>query len=151
MTTTKIFFTQYVLKLLARYPRTVAEIRTKLATKHCPAEISQVVIQEMIAQGYLDDQEYAQKWLDNQLTHRPCGRWFCYQKLRTKGIAAELAKETLAVHYPEDKELKIARRLAERKKTEINKPSKERETKIAFYLKNKGFADDIIYKIVSDL
>jgi len=141
---------QYALELLAHYPRTVAEIRSKLLTKEYKEKDIEEALAEMIELGYLDDQEYTQVWLANQLKNRPCGKLLCYKKLKAKGIAPELITKTLASKYPQERELEIANRLAEQKRKylKVNQRSKNQEAKIAFFLKNKGFTADIIYEVL---
>jgi len=142
--------TEYVLKLLAYHPRTVSEIESKLLDKDYKKDIIKEVTQEMIELGYLNDQEYAQIWLANQLKNRPCGKSLCYKKLKAKGLNLELITKTLDADYPQELELEIANQLAEQKRKilKVGQRSKNRESKIAFFLKNKGFADNIIYEVL---
>lgn len=141
----------HALRLLSRYPRTVHEIKTKLTQQKYQADTISQVVEELADTGQLDDQAYTVRWLEAQLQNRPCGRLLCYKKLRQRGIATELITESLDKHYPPAKEMELAQRAAQQKRASLATQDNKKNTKqkIAFYLKNKGFAGDVIYQVIN--
>ncbi|NQV13540.1 MAG: regulatory protein RecX [Parcubacteria group bacterium] len=141
----------YALRLLSRYPRTVHEIRTKLAQKKYQPDTIDRVLAELANTGQLDDQAYTTRWLEAQLQNRPCGRLLCRKKLGQRGIATELIDQALDEHYPPEKELELAQKMARQKKEILSTRSdkKNRQQKVAFYLKNKGFPGNVIYEVLN--
>ncbi|MFH2105078.1 MAG: regulatory protein RecX [Parcubacteria group bacterium] len=141
----------YVLRLLSRYPRTVHEIRTKLAQKKYQSDIIDKVLAELANAGQLDDRAYTARWLEAQLQNRPCGRLLCRKKLGQRGVETELIDQALTENYPPEKELALAQKMAQQKEEILSTRSdkKNRQQKVALYLKNKGFAGNVIYEVLN--
>ncbi len=138
----------YSQKLLSQYQRTVFEIKEKLKKKNCSPKIINQAIKYLQEKDYLNDQEYAETWLEFQLKNRPCGRIICYKKLTQKGISKNLASQILAENYSDEKELELVKMLAQKKCRDFALQrlgdKKKRMLKINSYLKNKGFSESII-------
>lgn len=129
----------YALKLISIHPRTVYEIKLKLKLKkYSVSEIDQLIsfLQE---NNYLNDENYVRQFLELQLKNKPAGRFYYQAKLRQKGIAFKVIKPVLDELYPHEKELELAQKIAKK----YSDPQK-----IGSRLKQKGFSEDIIFRII---
>jgi regulatory protein len=87
--------TEAALRLLAVRPRSEKELRDRLRQKAYEPETIDLVIERVRGWGYLDDADFAQRWVSNRIEHRPRGRRLLEQELRQKGIDRETISETL--------------------------------------------------------
>ncbi|MFA6295936.1 MAG: regulatory protein RecX [Patescibacteria group bacterium] len=141
----------YSQKLLAQYPRTVFEIEDKLKKKNCQPEIITQVIKYLKDKNYLNDNEYGKTFLEFELKNRPCGRMLCYKKLVKKGISKDLASQVLDENYPDEKEIELAKILADKKMRELKfKDKKTIYRKLGYYLNSKGFSSTTILEIIEN-
>jgi len=141
----------YSQKLLSQYQRTVFEITEKLKKKNYQPEIIAQVIKYLLSKNYLNDSEYARTFLEFELKNRPCGRMLCYKKLVKKGISKDLASQILGKNYSGEKELELAKILADKKMRELKlKDKKTIYRKLGYYLSNKGFSNSTILEIVDN-
>lgn len=87
--------TESALRLLAVRPRSEKELRDRLRQKDYEPETIDAVMERVRGWGYLDDADFAQRWVSNRIEHRPRGRRLLEQELRQKGIDRETIAETL--------------------------------------------------------
>ena len=137
----------FALKWISIHPRTVFEIRNKLKEKDFSPKIIDQIIKKLEDQEYLNDQQYAEAWLEERIKNRPSGRALCWKKLREKGIKREIINKVLNEILPEEKEIELARELVKNKKA-LLKARKIHHQKIprriAFFLQNRGFSASTI-------
>jgi regulatory protein len=131
---------------LAFRARSTAELRKSLADRGFGDEAIAEVIERFLELGYLNDAEFARRWIANRDQIAPRGSRLLRQELRQKGISADLADETLAEAELDD--LETARRLAERRMDRLRdlSPDKARQ-RLAGYLERRGFSHEIVRKI----
>jgi len=87
--------TEAALRLLAVRPRSEKELRDRLKQKAYDPETIEAVLERVRGWGYLDDADFAQRWVANRIEHRPRGRRMLEQELRAKGIDRDTISETL--------------------------------------------------------
>ncbi len=87
--------TEAALRLLAVRPRSEKELRDRLKQKAYEPETIDAVMERVRDWGYLDDADFAQRWVANRIEHRPRGRRMLEQELRQKGIDRDTISETL--------------------------------------------------------
>ncbi len=142
----------FVTKLLSQYPRTVLEIKNKLAKKGYNDEIIDKTVNFFLKHKLLSDKEYAEMFLENQIKYRPVGRILCKNKMVKKGLDQDLVEKTLKKNFSEKEEIKLAYKLAKAKERMIkSKTKKDKITKIGQYLNRKGFSENIIWQILEEL
>ena len=97
-------------RFLAHRDRTVAQVEQFLAIKGAsPIQVRQTV-RRLSDLRYLDDQAYAQRWVDNRLASRPMGQERLKVELQAKGIAEVLAIQVIAAVFREVDEEALAHR-----------------------------------------
>jgi regulatory protein len=78
-------------KYLARWDRTVAQVEGFLSDKGAaPAQVKQT-ISRLSELRYLNDQAYAERWVESRTADRPMGRERLKAELQAKGIADTVA------------------------------------------------------------
>ena len=101
------------LKLLKYRDRTCYEMRQKLRERNYAKATIEEVIKSLKKLRYLDDQVYAERWIQNKLRARPIGRKLLKSRLRLKGIHPEIIDQALDKHYPDAIEIEKIVQLAE--------------------------------------
>ena len=147
----------YAYAVLARRRMTVHEIRQKLH-KRFPdfPEESEEIIKKFLALHYLDDAEYIQLFIKNQLLRKPQGIRSIKQKLQLKGLSKELIEKNLKActdaDAPAVNELELAKQAATKKLRTLkaNSPLQQKQ-KIFRFLSSRGFNQDTIFRALKSL
>lgn len=82
------------LRLLSYRPRSVAEVRRRLAKKWPPPVIDRVIL-FLQEHNYLDDAAFAQLWRRGREQRKPRGQRALQQELRQLGVDREVIEEAL--------------------------------------------------------
>jgi regulatory protein len=135
---------QKAVRLLARREHTRAELARKLAP-HGTAEEIETVLNELVRAGLQSDARFAASYLRSQAGRLGAAR--LRQTLRTKGVAAELIAAQV-IDLPD--ELERARAVWRKKYS--TPPVDAREwARQARFLQGRGFATEIIRKLLKDI
>ncbi len=135
----------YVFNLLSYRDRTKDEIRHKLRKKGYNEELIEKVIAVLTNLDYLDDKEFARKWVKERIKNKPRGRYMLRYELKKKGIDEKIIKGVLNKLINDEIELEITQRLA-KKWLRKNKNKDNYQLKLKRYLHNKGISDYVIKK-----
>jgi regulatory protein len=100
----------YVERLVAHRPRTVAEVRRRLAAKGFPPGVAHAALTHAEQAGIVDDALFARLYADDRLLSRPCSRRLLASELQARGVAAPLAEEAARAALPDLSEEELARR-----------------------------------------
>jgi regulatory protein len=84
------------LKYLAYRPRSSAEVVRYLSQKGVAPKVRDLVLDRLRGAGLVDDNAFAQFWVENRESFRPQGRRLLRQELRQKGISEGLIDEVLS-------------------------------------------------------
>ena len=99
-----------VLHYLSYRPRSRCEVERYLQRKEVDATTIESVLQRLERAGLLDDEDFAQRWVDNRERLRPRGKWALRSELRRKGIASEVIDAALDNVDEEQNAMNAARR-----------------------------------------
>jgi len=105
--------TETALHFLAYRPRSEREVRDRLRRGEYAPEIIEQVIGKLHGWRYLDDADFARRWVEGRTAQKPRGARLLQQELRNKGIDAETARE--AISEAELDELAAATELARKR------------------------------------
>jgi regulatory protein len=114
-----------------------------------PAAI-QSAVDRMRELGYLDDADFARRWVANRAGVSPRGGRLMEMELRQKGVAQDVARE--AIDEADLDDLAAARALAEtrmRRYADLDQPSQRR--RLTAFLARRGFSSDVIRTIDREL
>jgi regulatory protein len=135
--------TEAALAFLAYRPRSEREVRDRLRRGGYASETIDHVITRLNDWRYLDDADFARRWVENRATHRPRGTRLLQQELRQKGIDRETAREVIA--EAELDEVADAEALARRRLPAYagDDPASIRR-RLGAYLARRGYGYDVI-------
>jgi regulatory protein len=85
----------HAIRYLGFRPRSQAEVERYLREKDYPPEVIAQTIQRLQQQQFVDDQAFAQFWLENREKFKPRGRQALRYELRQKGLASDVIDEAL--------------------------------------------------------
>jgi len=139
---------QLALGWLGRRMYSVHELEALLARRAIPSEVGQAVIARLEALNYLNDKDYAQRWLAQRCASSPRGRRALQYELRQKGIENSLIEECLA---PLDFQALATRAAQSKLKSLAHKPFLERRRALATFLQGRGFEPDLSYDVTRQL
>lgn len=141
---------QFAMKLIGLRRRSVFEIEERLKVKSYSEDIVSYVIEELKKFRYLDDEIFAESFINDRINLRPCGKRFIEKELRNKGISSEIIESKLGSMIDEEKELELAQRLILKKMRSITDGTDKNKIKrkLAAYLSTKGFSFDVIGQVL---
>ncbi len=139
------------LNYISYRPRAILEVRQYLIRKQITEERTNNIIDRLLDQGYLNDREFAQKWVANRQLLKPKGKYVLQSELKEKGIASDIIREVLStIDQASQKEqaLEIARK---KLRQWSGKDWLEVRPKVMRFLSYKGYEMDIIHKVITKL
>jgi len=98
--------------ILSYRPRSEPELRDRLLTKGFPGTSIDQVITRLKEQGLVNDDSFAEFWMENRDTFSPRSRWLTGQELRRKGISEEIINRVAGSIDDEDSAYRAARKKA---------------------------------------
>lgn len=141
---------QRVLQLFNRRPRTEKEIRDYLAKFELSDEQKDTMIQRLIELRMVNDEKYAQMWVESRNLFRPKSKSHLKMELRRKGIDDEAIADAIEDTDDRDTAMRLAQKKA-RTLSSRNLEPLEFKKKMYNYLISRGFSYDIVSGIVDEL
>ncbi len=136
-----------VLRLLARRPYSVTEIRRYLRRHRYNETVEAAVIHYVVDAGYANDEAFAEFWVEQRETFRPRSQRALQYELRGKGLDREAIDNALEEYDETD----AARRLAQKKGRRWQRLTEEEyRNKLGSYLQRQGFPYDIVRVVVAE-
>ena len=144
---------KFAMKLLDIRKRSVFEMKNRLRRKEFEEEIINEVIKELFEYGYLNDEEFAEAYINDRINFNPRGSFLVKKELREKGIAENIVNEKIKELFPEEKEMELAKKAAEKKRETLNKDLEKNKIyqKTGSYLQGKGYSAYIIREVLEDV
>lgn len=142
----------FAMKLIGLRRRSVFEIEERLKQKNYSEDLINKVLDELKKFRYLDDETFAESFINDRINLRPCGKRLIEKELRNKGISSEIIERKLELLIDENKELELAQRIVSKKTRSIKDGSDKNRIrrKLAAHLSSKGFSFDIIGQILKN-
>lgn len=133
------------LKFLGPRPRSEAEVRRRLKEKGVEQANIEAVVARLNRAGLVNDQAFANYWVENRVTFRPRSSRAIRQELKQKGVSDEVLREALTGTNDDEAAYTLAAKRAPRLAT-LEKQDFRR--KLGEYLARKGFSYDTIEPVV---
>jgi regulatory protein len=133
-------------------PRTVAEVRRRLAKAQYEEDVIEEVIADLIRAELLDDTRFSAAWVESRSRAKRLGRARLAAELRQKGVPREEVEQALGDLAPES-ELASATELARKRLPEgeaaWNSPAERAAArrKLSAYLQRRGYKWEIIEQV----
>jgi len=109
-------------------------------------EIEEKVIKRLKEYNFLNDESYAQLFVESRIKSRPRGKLILINELRKKGISKDIA-EKVCNELIEDEYSLIQKVYKKKYKEEIFTIKDQKKIQ---YLQRKGFSWDLIQKLIKD-
>jgi len=135
--------TAAALQLLSFRARSEGEIATRLRQREFSTEAIEFSIARLREWHYVDDSDFAARWVENRQQHRPRSTRMLAHELRGKGVAPEMIEETLAEAGVD--EVGDAHELVVRQRIKYAALEPDVQTRrISGFLARRGYAYDVI-------
>lgn len=137
--------TEAALHFLAYRARSEQEVRSRLKRGAFSPEAIDATIVKLNDWRYLDDADFARRWVESRASGKPRGQRLLQQELRQKGIDAETSKQVIA--EADLDEVSAATELARKRLSAMTgeDPLATRR-KISAYLARRGYGFDVVRK-----
>jgi regulatory protein len=143
---------QQALRLIERRERTESEIRRNLAKHEVPETTIDEVLTRLKAGGLVNDDRFANMWIENQRRFRPRSRKALAFEMRQRGVeseAIEQALEKISIEDEEEMAEKAARAYVRKNGHRLrNQEWQSFRTKLGSYLTRRGFPYSICGPII---
>lgn len=142
----------YALRLIELKPRSVHEIRDKLAKKGVDKGEVERIVSELQTIGLLDDVKFARDWIENRQHFRPMGVIRLRQELFAKGIDRETVDQAISDYKSNADEFPAALDLARRKIRLLSKlDANAAKRRLAGFLARRGYGPSIVARVLKEL
>lgn len=153
----------YAVFLLSLSLRTVGEMRDKMQKRGYTLATIEKTIDQLVEQKYLDDQRYAEVYLENLKKYKTFGFYGIKKKLMEKRLPAGIIESVLSEGLGQEEEMKIARKFLKKAGVEVrekkieegsqysvfNEEASKAKQKTAGRLKARGFRSEIISRLLA--
>lgn len=140
------------IRLIAIRPRSVRELRDRLAMEGFKREEIEETINELKGKGYLDDKGLAEM-LFRSLSERKCyGSIRIRRELRKRGIEEEVISDVMGYHGSDEEELERAIMMLNKylKGSRMEEDPIRARARIFRYMIGKGFPQDMVQHILRE-
>ncbi len=138
-----------VLRLLTYRDRSVSEVKEYLLRKSYPADIRELVIEEMIGYGYLDDRRFAA----NLISYRKAGGHGLLRvryEMQQKGVKRQIIDELIDENFDQDQDLVKIKELLKKREPLSGAVDQRWINRQASFLKRRGFQDTLIIEAINE-
>jgi len=141
--------TQSALRLVSHRARTEVELRRRLARNGFSATAIEKTIERMHEWNYLNDEDFARRWVESREGHRPRAASMIKRELVGKGVDADTAAQV--VDDAEIDEYKIALDLGKKWANRLSTEDRDTQRRrLAGYLQRRGFGWDIVRRVLDE-
>ncbi len=148
----KVNVRDYALRLLAIRPRSVREMRDRLARKGYQRPENEAVISDLSELGLLDDGKFAAQWVESRMALKPMGPSRLRAELLAKGVDRETVESTLAKYRNESDDRDAALLLARKKMRSLRGLAPEvARRRLAGFLGRRGFAAGTVSRVLKEM
>ena len=140
---------QRALRFIAYRPRSEKEVTDKLASAGIEEIIIDAVMQELREKNYLDDQRFAESWIESRCASKPRSYRFYSYELKRKGISEEKIDQALQAAPPEEElAYRLGRKYVQRYAA-LN--PEDFKKKLQGVLARRAFSYDVIRQTINKL
>jgi regulatory protein len=133
------------LNLISHRPRSEGELRDYLRRKDLGSSNADVVIRRLSERGYVNDLDFAQRWVATRRLLKSTSKRRLQQELRQKRISSDIIDQVLAEDDTDERE--VLRELVVRKR----KQTKYQDNlKLMQYLSRQGYNYDDIKIVINE-
>ncbi|MBP1931566.1 regulatory protein [Ammoniphilus resinae] len=132
---------QYALRYLSHRPRTAKEMFEYIIAKGFQTAQSDTTVKKLIDKGYINDEAFAEQWIEERMRLRPRGRYLLFQELTSRGIDEGIVEQKLSQILNQEDEIAMIEQLIQKKfRGHTFESEWEMKKKIIPFLQRKGFS-----------
>jgi regulatory protein len=140
-----------LIRKLAAQDRTRHELQTAMAAKNVPAEVAEGLLDRFAELGLIDDEAFAQRWVESRQLRRHRSRLALRRELSGKGVDRGITDQVLS-EVSTDDELVAARAYVEKVSSGMATLDPEvRRRRLSDRLARRGFGFEVISRVLKDL
>ncbi|MDP8240447.1 MAG: regulatory protein RecX [Candidatus Hatepunaea meridiana] len=137
------------LKMLARRSLTIKELIDRLKRKGAENDLAKVVALNCVKEGYIKEGEIVEDHINRGREEKLIGRFLLEYELSQRGIRKDVIEEAINRIYPENDEIEIARRFAEKKLRGMQHiPDEKRNRRLGSALHRRGFRGETVAAVM---
>lgn len=133
-------------KLLSHRFHTTGELLRKLLVRGFPASDIHPVLRKLEEQKFLDDEKFAEIFVDNLKRYKDFGYYGIKAKLLKRQIPSGLAEQALSEFFTEEDELAVAKRVV----AKLKKQGRKEWEKLMRSLTSRGFRNQVTRKVLAN-
>lgn len=138
------------LRLLTGTPRTRRQLADAMRKREIPDDVAEHVLERFEDVGLIDDQAFANAWVESRHRGRGLARRALARELRHRGVDAELVTEAVELLDSEQEE-ETARELVRRRLPATRGLDRDRRIRrLAGMLARKGYPEGMSLRVVRD-
>jgi regulatory protein len=138
-----------MLHFISYRPRATAEVQKKLVDQGFSEPVVVETLDRLQRNGLLNDNQFAQAWVENRMTFRPRSRRVMAFELRQKGIVDETIDQALSEKIDEESLAYAAGQRQVRRLAGLD--MREFRTRLGAFLARRGFPYDVVWTVVDRL
>lgn len=141
---------QYALFLLNLSMRTVSEVEQKMVKRGYGKKVVIQVINNLKEDKFLDDDNYAEVFINSMKNYKTWGRFMMKKKMLEKKLPTSLIEQKLSELVTDEDELEIAKRFVSKQINDskaLKKLDYQEKQKLMRKLMSRGFAMDTVVKL----
>ena len=135
------------LDYLSYRPRSEWEVREYLRKREISSSAIDTVVNALCEVNLIDDNAFAQYWLENRAQFRPKGKRILTRELRQKGVSSQLIDEALEGY---DEEQAASRVFTEQARRLTNLPHDVFRRRLIERMARRGFSYDLILELLAN-
>jgi regulatory protein len=139
------------LNYLSFRPRSREEVKRYLHRKETPAELIDRVLERLDQLELINDQAFAEFWIESRARFNPKGAQAIRSELRQKGVTREVVEEMVDDEQDEERAHQAARKKAQ---SLIGQPDMDFKTfrlRLGSFLQRRGFSYEIATRTIREL
>jgi regulatory protein len=138
--------------LLARKAWSRRDLAARLRRRGASPETATAVVAELEARGYLDDAQFARRWVESRAGARGIGPARLRAELRARGIDAELTEAAMRETFAGESEAALALGAARKRLPALLRRDPARApARLRGYLLRRGYPGSLVTRIVRTL
>lgn len=139
--------TSAALRLLAHRSRAEGELTQRLRQKGYGPGAIEAAIAKLHEWRYLDDADFARRWVESRQLHRPRANRLLGQELRHKGVAADVIQEAIA-EADVDERADVLRLARHKAPAYAGLPPEVQRRRLSSFLARRGYSFDLVRQAV---
>ncbi|NDU78170.1 RecX family transcriptional regulator [Actinomadura sp. DSM 109109] len=138
------------LRLLSASPRTRAQLADALHRKHVPDDVAERVLARFTDVGLIDDEAFAQAWVQSRHAGRGLARRALAAELRRRGVPDEAVNDAVETLDPAQEEQTARALVARRLPATRGADPAKRMRRLVGILARKGYSPALSYRVVKE-